>query len=194
MQYAPMNMSASSAAKQYREITIITVLTDNNLIIQPYIFNYQYLIQSWHAHQSSFSVLCQLYRIHMRDGITYKKITKQSQLRKCIFSSEVFLAIPVISAKDPYYPNRTASECVSNEVTNGKCQSGTLIKGNQKCQSIQSYNQSSYQLLFDDLTSTRNGDAESFLLQNHSWQSSYRIFRPYSKRDEVITKYFLQRS
>ena len=83
---------------------------------------------------------------------------------------------------------------VSNEVTNGKCQSGTLIKGNQKCQSLQSYNQSSYQLLFDDLTSTRNGDAESFLLQNHSWQSSYRIFRPYSKRDEVITKYFLQRS
>lgn len=77
------------------------------------------------------------------------------------------------------------------EVTHLKCQSGTYIKGSQKCQSLQSYNQSSYQILFEDLTTTRNGDAELYLLQNHSCQSSYGIN---SKRDEGITKYFLQRS
>ena len=32
------------------------------------------------------------------------------------------------------------------EVTHLKCQSGTYIKGSQKCKSLQTYNQSSYQI------------------------------------------------
>ena len=95
-----MNKSVPSSAKQQREITTFAVL-----------------MTTW-AHSRKSLILCIYFNSAQtnpvvglfvnivkcdQDGI----IAKQSQLRQCLFSSDVFLAVAVIIAKTPYLLSRT---------------------------------------------------------------------------------------
>ena len=97
---------AARVARNYEHVRAILCKTttwnynvyrfDDNWCIQLYSFNSLYFI-SRRTHQSSYSVLCQNYTTRTRwDN------HKQTQLGRCLFPSDFFLAVAVVIAKAPY--------------------------------------------------------------------------------------------